>query len=84
MIFCGITFPISVLPGWMKSVSQWLPQTYVIRAIREITLVGADFNMVKQDLLILLGFGFIWMVIGYFAFTFMDRLSRRSGSIGQY
>lgn len=30
MIFCGITFPVSLLPGWMQSVSKFLPQTYLI------------------------------------------------------
>jgi ABC-2 type transport system permease protein len=84
MIFCGITYPISVLPDWMKSISQWMPQTYIIRVIRNITLVGADFNAVKQDLLILLGFGLFWLLFGYFAFLLMERLAKRSGSLGQY
>src|ERR1041385_8079315 len=34
MIFCGITYPISVLPGWMQAVAVWLPQTYVIHGMR--------------------------------------------------
>lgn len=84
MIFCGITYPISILPDWMNFISRWLPQTYVIRVIRNITIIGADFNAVKQDLLVLLAFGLFWMVIGFGAFSIMEKLSRRSGAIGQY
>src|SRR5512137_1500376 len=35
MIFCGITFPIAVLPQWMQSVATLLPQTYIIHGFRE-------------------------------------------------
>jgi ABC-2 type transport system permease protein len=27
MIFCGVTFPVSLTPGWMQGVARWLPQT---------------------------------------------------------
>ena len=43
MIFCGITYPIAVLPGWMQGVAQFLPQTYIIYGFREAMLNGADF-----------------------------------------
>lgn len=43
MIFCGITFPIAVLPQWMQSVATLLPQTYIINGFREAMLNGADF-----------------------------------------
>lgn len=84
MIFCGITFPISVLPGWMAGVSRWLPQTYMIRSIRASILVGADFNALRGDILILLGFGAFWLLVGFFTFRWMERLSKKSGVIGQY
>ena len=69
MIFCGVSFPISILPGWMASVSRWLPQTYLIRAIRDTTLNNADFQAIKSDLFALLGFGLFWMICGYLTFN---------------
>ena len=84
MIFCGITYPISVLPGWMQSVSAWLPQTYVIHGVRSAALTGAGFSQLLPDLLPLLGFGVFWLAAGLAAFVWMERRARRSGSLGQY
>jgi ABC-2 type transport system permease protein len=84
MIFCGITYPISVLPGWMQSVSVWLPQTYVIHAIRAAALTGAGLPELMPDLLAMLAFGVFWIVAGYVAFVWMERRARQSGSLGQY
>jgi ABC-2 type transport system permease protein len=84
MIFCGITFPISVLPGWMQVVSQWLPPTYIINGVRDAALKGADFQALLPNLIPLLVFGIVWLGIGYGLFNFMERRARRTGAIGQY
>lgn len=84
MIFCGVTFPVSVLPGWMQSVAAWLPQTYAIRGIRNAALNGAGLQALAPDLIPLLALGIAWLVIGYFTFNWMERRARRTGAIGQY
>lgn len=84
MVFCGITFPISILPGWMQSVAAWLPQTYAIRGIRNAVLAGADWSTLLPDLIPLLGLGLVWLVLGYLMFNWMERRARRTGAIGQY
>lgn len=84
MIFCGITFPISVLPGWMQGIAQWLPPTYIIHGIRNAALNGADFQALLPDLIPLLAFGIVWLGIGYALFNLMERRARRTGAIGQY
>ena len=84
MIFCGITFPVSVLPGWMQGVAKWLPQTYIIHGIRNAALSGADFQTLLPDLSALAGFGALWLAIGYLLFNFMERRARQTGAIGQY
>ncbi len=84
MIFCGITFPVSILPGWMQSVAVFLPQTYIIRAFRAAALGGADFRTLAPDLGSLLIFGAIWLALGYFVFQAVDRRARRTGAIGKY
>ncbi len=84
MVFCGITFPISVLPGWMRAVANWLPPTYIIHGMRAAALGGANFQGLIPDLvpLVLLGVG--WLALGYLLFTLMERRARRTGSMGQY
>ncbi len=84
MIFCGITFPISILPGWMQGVARWLPQTYMIDAIRSAALGGATISDLLPSITILLAFGAFWLVAGYLIFNWMERRARRTGAIGQY
>jgi ABC-2 type transport system permease protein len=84
MIFCGITYPISILPGWMQSVAAWLPPTYAIRGIRLALLTPATLADVAPDILALLGFGVVWLVIGYVTFNWTERRARRTGTLGQY
>jgi ABC-2 type transport system permease protein len=84
MIFCGITFPISLLPGWMQSVAGWLPQTYLIHGMRAAAFSNAGIPELLPDLIPLLLFGVFWLGIGYFTFLWMERRARRTGAIGQY
>jgi ABC-2 type transport system permease protein len=84
MIFCGITFPISLLPEWMQSVAKWLPQTYLIHGMRAAAFSNAGIRELAPDLIPLLLFGTFWLVVGYFTFLWMERRARRTGAIGQY
>lgn len=84
MIFCGITFPLAVLPEWMARVAAWLPQTYAIQAMRAVVLGGATLPEIWPDLSALLLFGLAWLAAGYVLFNWMERRSRRTGSIGHY
>ncbi len=84
MIFCGVTFPVSVLPEWMQGVAAFLPQTYMMHGIRSAALANATFQDLVPDLLALLGFGVFWMLVGALIFHWMERRARRTGAIGQY
>jgi ABC-2 type transport system permease protein len=84
MIFCGVTFPISILPGWMQGIAGWIPQTYMIRAMRAAALHNASLGELGPDLLVLAGFGAFWLAAGWLAFTWMEQRARRTGSIGHY
>ena len=84
MIFCGITYPLAMLPGWMQLVSQWLPQTYVIHAMRTAALSTEGFSAIAFDLKMLTLFGIFWLAVGYTLFNMMERRARQTGAIGQY
>jgi ABC-2 type transport system permease protein len=84
MIFCGITYPLAILPGWMQSVSRWLPQTYIIHGVRTAALSTEGFSAIAFDLQMLVLFGIFWLTVGYFLFNMMERRARQSGAIGQY
>jgi ABC-2 type transport system permease protein len=84
MIFCGITYPLSVLPIWMQEFAKWLPPTYIISGIRKAALANASFEELLPELIPLLWFGVSLLVAGYFAFNWMERRARRTGAISQY
>jgi ABC-2 type transport system permease protein len=84
MIFCGITFPLAVMPLWMQNVARWLPQTYIIHAMRTAALAGGSLPALLPDLIALLIFGAVWLLIGYLLFNRMERRARQTGAIGQY
>ena len=84
MVFCGITYPIAILPEWMQTVSKWLPQTYMIHGVRTAALTTGGFSAVAFDLQMLAIFGGIWVTIGYLLFNRMERQARKTGAIGQY
>ena len=84
MIFCGITFPISLLPGWMQAVAKWMPQSYLIQAMRAAAFSNAGLAELSSDLIPLLLFGIFWLIVGYFTFLWMERRARQTGAIGQY
>ena len=84
MIFCGISYPLAVLPEWMKGVSAFLPLTYAVRSIRAVGLAGATYADILPDLQVLTMFAIIMPILGYAAFRLAERRSRRTGDLGQY
>ena len=84
MIFCGLTFPLQVLPAWMRKVASFLPLTYAIQGIRRVALADASFADVLPDLRSLTVFALLMPTAGYLTFRFAERRSRRTGALGQY
>jgi len=84
MVFCGISYPLEVLPGWMKGIASFLPLTYAIRDTRAVVLAGATFTDILTDLRKLAIFAIIMPILGYVAFYFAERRSRRIGTLSQY
>lgn len=84
LIFCGVSFPLSVLPGWMRTVASALPLTYAINAVRTAALTKAGLGAVGRDLVILVVYGCVLLAAGLAAFNYTDRQARRSGSLSHY
>ncbi len=84
MVFCGVTYPLAIQPQWMQAVAQWLPQTYIIHAMRSAALSTDGFAGIAHDLQMLLLFGIFWLALGMALFAWMERHARQTGAIGQY
>jgi ABC-2 type transport system permease protein len=83
-VFCGMTFPIVILPEWARAVALALPPTYLIGDLRKVLLAGSDLASLIPELVILaaLGLGLCGMAV--VAFRRTERYARRGGSLAQY
>jgi ABC-2 type transport system permease protein len=84
MVFCGLTYPLAVLPAWMRGISRALPLTYSIEAIRAVALSGADAAAVSGHILALSAFGVGTLTIGVSAFRYTERRMTRTGALGHH
>lgn len=84
MIFCGITYPIAVLPGWMQHVAAALPLTYAIRDLRAVLLTNATLADIWPDIVALMVAAVLTPALGYGLFYLTERRARRVGDLGQY
>jgi ABC-2 type transport system permease protein len=83
-VFCGMSFPIVVLPEWGRAVALALPPTYLIADLRHVLLSGASLVQLIPDLAVLLALGLALCALAVVAFRRTERYARRGGSLAQY
>jgi ABC-2 type transport system permease protein len=80
----GVYYPTQVIPSWIQSVSDLVPLTYGLRALRRTLLDGMPLHAVATDVMILAGFAAVLLVVGSFAFVKALHYSRRAGTLAHY
>lgn len=80
----GVYYPTHVIPSWIQYVSDVIPLTYGLRALRQTLLEGLPLRAVASDVAILLGFTVLLLAIGAWAFSLALRYARRAGTLAQY
>lgn len=59
----GVFWPVEAIPSWIRPVSYALPITYAVDACRSVFLRGWGFDMIYRDLLVLAGFGAVFLFL---------------------
>lgn len=85
-LFCGVVFPISVLPNWCRSFSLYLPITYWLEAIRRaifgITIDQAtNFIPTSSVISILTVSTILFFILALNIFKIGDYFARKKGLI---
>ena len=80
----GVYFPTQILPPWIKNISDWIPMTHALSALRESLLLNAGFEQISFHLLYLAGFTIVIWPVGIFAFKIALQWSQRDGSLSHY
>jgi ABC-type polysaccharide/polyol phosphate export permease len=80
----GVYYPTHVMPSWLPRLSDAIPLTYGLRALRETLLEGIPFRQVIPDVATLIGFVLLLTALSLFALTEALHYARRSGTLAQY
>jgi ABC-2 type transport system permease protein len=82
-LLCGVTYPVAVLPAWVRPLSGALPITRVIDALRQAVLErdAADLGASAANLL---AFGAVLGAVALLALRHTLRSVRRTGRLGQF
>jgi ABC-2 type transport system permease protein len=80
----GVYYPTTVIPGWVESISAFLPLTYGLKALRTVLLEGRSLVSVWREVSILLGFTIVTLAASAVAFRAALGYARRVGNLAQY
>lgn len=80
LIFCGVNFPVAVLPEGIQFISYLIPLTYGVAAGRQV-IAGSnliDVSTLAGQMLIV---GLFSFVLGYVFFRLFENTARRTGRL---
>ena len=83
-LFGGEYFPTNILPDKMRTISNWIPMTHALNALRKTLMLGAGVADISSDLIYLGVFTLAVWPIGILAFQLALRRSQADGSLGHY
>ena len=80
----GVYYPTHVVPSWLQNLSDVIPMTYALRALRRVVLEGVDPASVSAELGIVIGFSFALLLVAGAAFHTAFRYAKKAGTLTQY
>lgn len=80
LIFCGVNVPLDKLPHWMHLAADGLPLTHAIAAARRVA-DGASLGSVTTSVLVELGLGFAYLLLGFALLRWFELEGRRHGTL---
>lgn len=84
--FCGLAFPIGILPEWGKAIAYMIPLTWGIDATRKALLLGAGIfdTSVLMAIGILSTLTVVMLPIGALLFSKLEKAAKKTGTLGTY
>ena len=83
-IFAPVRYPIESLPNWAQILGKLIPLTYALIIVRSLMLLGSDFSTIYSDVILFLVIDVILLVMGFYLFNWMEKKTRKSGTISHY
>ncbi len=83
-VFCGVYFPITLLPWGLQWFSYILPLTYALEALRGALMRGQSLYELRAPLLALVLFNVVLVPLCLIVLRRALAYTKRAGSLGQY
>ena len=80
----GVYFPVTLLPAWLQKASDFIPMTYVLRALRLCLLKGAPIASLGKDIFILILLTVVLFPMSLWTFGKALTKAKKDGSLVHY
>jgi ABC-2 type transport system permease protein len=84
MFFCGVYFPISVLPVYLQPIAKYIPFYYSIEGLRISLITTSSTNELIEYVLILLALSIVFNIIGFYTLHKGLMKAKKDGSLAFY
>jgi len=83
-LFSPVRYPVQALPFWAQIVGKFLPLTYALIAVRSLVLLRQNFLAIYEQIFLLFVIDAVALFLGFYLFNWMEKRTKKSGSISQY
>lgn len=80
----GAMFPVTVLPMWLQKISEFIPITHALRAMRLALLQGYSISLLAKDIFVLVIFALILLPLSLSVINLAVRKAKKDGSLFKY
>jgi len=80
----GVYFPVQVLPGWLQSLSFFIPFTHALEGLRQAVINGKGLLELKTPAAVLCILAAVLMPLSLAFFAWAVRQAKRLGTLSQY
>ncbi len=83
-LLAGVYFPLSVLPGWLQTVSFFLPFTHALEGLRQAVLNGRNLLELSTQIMVLAIFAAVLLPLSLAVFSYSIYQAKRLGTLSQF
>jgi ABC-2 type transport system permease protein len=83
-VFAPVRYPLASLPLWAQIFGRLLPLTYALIAVRSLMLLKESISVVYLEVLALLIIDGIVILVGFYLFNWMEKKTKKTGTISHY
>ena len=80
----GVYYPTSAIPSWLRVVSEALPLSHGLRALRQVLLQNSSLSAIAPDLMVLMEAAVVLGIAAAIAMSLSLRYARTQGTLAQY